>query len=164
MPAAVVQHRSAQANLVASINLAYSSNVTVHNLLVCITGASLQFINQATDNNTNTITQAIGSSGIGQYTEVDYVADAHAGATTVTGSRSNASANLHLHIWEISGCVTSSPLRDSSGPNHVGTSGSVSTAGSSSLVNDAVVGSFCDEQSTGNYTAGTGFTVSEDTL
>lgn len=160
-----VQHRSNFGTNVTSVAIAFASNNAAGNLLSYSSAAANNVtINAATDNNTNTIANAVnvingsGSAGNGR---MDYVANSHSGANTVTGN-SSASADIHVHIWEISGCVTASPVRDSGSVGAGGsTTGSVSTAGTSTLSGDAVLAFFYDNPANDALTAGSGYSPSE---
>src|ERR1700674_2337051 len=160
MSAAVVQHRSTTGINVTSVALAFSSNVTAGSLLAYLssdfpTGTILA----ATDNNSNTIALAASVATTDGDNRCDYVASANSGATTVTGHGNAGGADMFLHIYEISGCVTSSPVRDS-GNAHSAT-GSVSTAGSTSLTGDAVLAFFSDSPQPDTLTVGAGYSQTE---
>jgi hypothetical protein len=159
---AVVQHRTTFSNGTTTLALAFLSNNAAANLLVYCTsgGPTASAMNVATDSNTNTIANAvsISSSGSAGAARLDYVANAHSGANTVTG-HSPSSVDIHLHIWEISGCVTSSPVR-ATGSTQSPT-GSVSTSTTTPLTGDAVLAFFYDNPANDTLTVGSGYTTSD---
>src|SRR6185312_15215172 len=93
----------------------------------------------ATDSNSNTIANATSiANGTSGAVRADYVASCNSGANTVTGHR-GSTGGTHLHIYEVSGCATSTPVRDTGTVTNSSTF-SVSTAGSTSQSGDAVFG------------------------
>jgi len=142
MSAAYVQSRSVRTGGVSSTTLAFTSSVTANDLLVYGT-CSYNTVNAATDNNSNIIANAIPSTGgtVGGFARFDYVAASNSGPTTVTGNVTGSQSALLLHIWEISGCVTSSPVRDT-GTVANSTTASVSTSGATTAIGDAVIALF----------------------
>lgn len=120
--AAIVQHRGASSDAATSVDLAFASDNSVGNLLVYWTGdgGGGNATTAATDTNGNTIADI---NSVSNNTRGDYVAQAVAGANTVTGH--TGGTRPRLHIWEFSG-NTSAPL-DQTGVTS-STSGSVSTS------------------------------------
>lgn len=163
MPA-VVQHRSTFTNGATSLALPFSSNNAAGNLLVYCTGGG-QAVgvsnNIATDSNTNTIANAINlasAGGTSGSARIDYVASSHSGANTVT-AHSTASLDLHIHIWEISGCVTTTPVRATGTADSA--TASVATSTTTPLTGDAVIAFFYDNPANNALVAGTGYTPSD---
>jgi len=158
-----VQHRTAFSNGTTTLALAFLSNNAAGNLLAYASAAGVAgsgSMNAATDSNTNTIANAVtiaSVSGNGA-ARIDYVANSNSGANTVTG-HAGSTVDIHLHIWEISGCVTSSPVR-ASGSTHSATA-SVSTSTTAPLTGDAVLGFFYDNPANNTLTAGSGYTTSD---
>ena len=162
MGASEVQHRSVFTANVTSTTLAFSSNVTAGNLLAYLTSDFPQAsVAAATDNNSNTIANAVSFQTSDGDNRMDYVASANSGATTVTGNAPSGGATLFLHIRELTGCATVSPVRDT-GTAHSSTA-SVSTAGSTSQSGDAVIAFFSDSPSADAMTVGSGYTDFEFT-
>jgi len=163
MAVGVVQHRSSFGTHVTSLALAFSTNNTAQNLLNYLTGGgtNVTTITAATDSNSNTIANATSvSSSTAGGARSDYVASANSGANTVTAHTTGTTADIHLHIWEISGCVTTSPVRDT-GTVASSATASVSTTGSSTLAGDAVIGFFSDDANSRTLVAGSGYSPSE---
>jgi hypothetical protein len=160
----VVQHRSTFGNGVSSQALAFLSNNAAGNLLVYCGGVGFGPgpLTAATDTNTNTIANATANAGVNGgagSSRVDYVANSHSGANTVT-VHSTTAGDVHIHIWEISGCVTISPVGDSGKVNSSATA-SVSTTGSLALIGDAVLAFFYDDAANDALVAGSGYGTSD---
>ena len=141
MAAAHVQHRSAFSTSGLTISLAFSSNNTAGNLLVYVVGSSsVTGNNRCTDNNSNTIANAVNTGSGAASNSIDYAANCKSGPNTVSydGTGTSGNPQTHLHIWEISGCVTTSVLGDTGTVSNNPT-GSVSTSGTSTptLTGDA---------------------------
>lgn len=158
MSASDVQHRSTFSNGTTSVALAYASNNTAHNLLVYCSSGQVNG-SSATDSNTNTI---VNATSTGSKNFIDFVQDAHAGANTVT-AHSTGTADIHLHIREISGCQTTTQPRDT-GVVASSATGSVTTAGATTQIGDAVVAMFDDELANDTLTADGTATDSEITI
>jgi hypothetical protein len=154
MGASLVQHRASFGTGVTSLALAFSSANALHNLLSYLVGTGNGLsITACTDSNTNTIVNDANISGTPD-ARADHVDDSHSGANTVTAH--SLTADIHLHILEIAGCVTTSALRDSNAISNSST-GSVTTAGTSTLAGDAVVGFFEDDAANDALTVGSGY-------
>ena len=162
MSISVVQHRSTFANGATSVSLAFSSNNAAQNLLLycAADGGGGASTNACTDNNSNTIANALTVGGACAQ-RIDYVKSSNSGANTVTANLP-ASGHPHLHIWEVSGCDTSAPL-DQTGSVSGSTTYSVSTSGSTTTANELVVGAFGDSTANETVTIGSGYTLSEQT-
>lgn len=161
MAVAFVQNRNFTGHAVSSLALAFTSNNAAGNLLVyfssCFDG-SPNTVTASTDSNTNTIAQAganIDSTGNASM-RCDYVASSNSGANTVTGHNSGTAGEVFIYIWEISGCATSSPVRDTGSVANSATA-SVSTAGSTSQSGDAVIACFHSDHATFTFTVGSGY-------
>jgi len=145
LSATFVQSRSTTSSGVTTVTLAYTSPNTANNLLVYCTGALTASAGQAgaaTDNNTNTISNATTIEGTSNAAEarVDFVQSCHAGSNTVTGHNAN-SDDIILQIWELAGCATTGQPK-TTGTVANSTTLSVSTAASTAVTGDAVVGFF----------------------
>src|SRR5207302_2277969 len=165
MAAAHVQHRSAFSTSGLTISLAFSSNNTAGNLLVYVVGSSsVTGNNRCTDNNSNTIDNAVNTGSGAASNSIDYAANCKSGPNTVSydGTGTSGNPQTHLHIWEISGCVTTSVLGDTGTVSNNPT-GSVSTSGTSTQVGDAVIGSFHDGNSPPTLTGDAGYSPIVDT-
>ena len=144
----IVQHRSAAVNnATGTTTLAFASPNVAGNLLVycCGTGVNSVTLSAATDNNTNIIAPAVsvtGGAGNGQ-NRIDYVANCHAGANTVTLNSSAITDDLHIHIWEISGLLQVSPL-DQTGSVASSATASVATSAPTTVLQDFVIAVFHD--------------------
>lgn len=162
MAITIVQHKSSS-NSATSISLAFSSNTGAGNLLIyAAAGNAGVALAACTDNNSNTITNGtVLTNGAGA-TRVDIVASSNAGACTVTASQSTAN-RMHLHIWEVSGITTSSPLDQSKTANQTGTNQSISTSSATSVANELVMAFFYDQPNDDSLTAGSGYSPSEFT-
>jgi hypothetical protein len=161
-----VQHRTTFSNGTTSVALPFSSNNAAGNTLAYASSAGIGTVGVsmqiATDNNSNTIANGVdlassGASGNGA-ARWDYVASSNSGANTVT-AHAPSTFDIHLHIWELSGCATSSPVR-ASGSTHSAT-GSVSTSTSTPLSGDAVLAYFYDNPANDALTIGSGYTTSD---
>jgi hypothetical protein len=157
-----VQSKSSQTTGVTSASVVFTSNCAAGNLLIYGTGAGNGTgITAATDNNTNTIALAKAQAGTTPAGDcrVDYVANSNAGACTVT-CHATGSSDMHLHIWEVSGVTTTSPLRDT-GSVASSATGSVTTAGSTTVSGDADFAFFQDDPNGDTLTADGSFTWNE---
>lgn len=160
MAISIVQHKSTHGSA-ASVSLAFSSNNAAGNLLVYAAAGNLgTALSACTDNNANTITNGITLSGGNGAIRVDFVASSNVGACTVTASQTSAN-RMHLHIWEVSGITTSSPLDKTNTGHGTGTSQSISTTTATSVANELVFGFFYDQPNDDSLTAGSGFSPSE---
>jgi hypothetical protein len=161
MAVAFVQSRATNGSAVTSLALVYSSNNTAGNLLVYLTSCfdnAGNVVSAATDSNTNTIAQAGSNNNSAghQSMRCDYVANCHSGANTVTAHDAVGTGEVFIHIWEISGCDTTSPVRDTGAVANSATA-SVSTSGSTSQTGDAVIAYFHSDSATFTFTVGSGY-------
>lgn len=163
MAISIVQHRSTHTNTTTTGSLAFASNNTAGNLLLyaCVEETTNN-LNAPTDNNGNTIASAINNQSIGNAAiRLAYVVSCNAGANTVTFTSTSA-CNLHIHIWEISGCDASAPLDQTrTGTSASTTTPSLATSGSTAVANELVFGMFYDRPNDDSITAGSGFSPSE---
>jgi hypothetical protein len=139
--------------IATSCSLAFPNSVGSGHLLVYITGDASPGLTASTDNNGNTVANALTYTFNG-LERVDYVSSSNSGATTVTGNASQ-SGQIHLHIWEISGLAGT---LDASNTGHASsTSLTISTSTSTSANNEVVLGFFFNALSNSTFTAGSGY-------
>lgn len=161
----VVQHSSASTGSNTSVARAFSQPNTAGNLLVvAVSTYASETINAPTDSLNNTYIQAVTISQPGNaVAAIYYVPNCKGGANTVTAHIS-PSDNIHLHIYEISGIATSSPL-DVAGTNILSNTNSlsVSTTSATTNPNDYVFAYFADNNSQETFVAGSGYGDTEQT-
>jgi hypothetical protein len=162
----VVQHKSTDSvSLVASVNLAFTSNVTAGSVLmyICAAAGGNSILTAATDNNSNTILNATDFNPTTPSAEirVEYVKVANSGATTAT-CHSTTTDRMALHIWEFSGLNASTPLdlHETFGPS-TATSLSFTTAGTTAVANEVITAFFYDRDNNNSLTTGSGYSPSE---
>jgi hypothetical protein len=160
----VVQDASTTGTGSTTLTAAFGSNVTQNNLLVV--GASSYagntFASPAiTDTLGSTWSLAVaqnpGTTGTPSLASLYYAVVPSTGADTVTVHMTGTN-NLHLHIYEISGLVTSSVL-DQTGSNYQSSAiaGTVSTSGPTTTANEFVFTLFARDNGSGTWTMGTGY-------
>lgn len=150
-----VQHRSTFGTASASVPLAFLSNNTAGNLLVCIIGGDATTTLTVTDNNGNTWTDPSLNALSAAYSQLKlwYVKSCNAGACTVT-AHSAVAHDTHIHIYEISGCDTVAPFNASGvKTTGTGTAWSLSTSGAAAA-NDYVIAGFMHWVGACTWTAG----------
>lgn len=172
-PAHVQSPTAATAFSGTSINLAYGSNVTAGNLLVCYIYAN-HGISGVADSRSQTFSSAVNVTDGATYSiAIFYYANTTGGADTVTVTFAGAITYASLQCSEYSGVATSSPLdkfasnsqTDPGTASNAITSGNVTTTTNGQLIvgwtTALVVGA-------GTVSAGTGYTgrtnVFNDTL
>jgi Abnormal spindle-like microcephaly-assoc'd, ASPM-SPD-2-Hydin len=160
----VVQDAIATGRGSTTLAAAFGSNVTQNNLMVV--GVSSSSGNTfASPPITDTlgsswllaVAENPGATGTPSQCNIYYAVVPSTGANTVT-VHATGTNNLHLHIYEISGLVTSSVL-DQSGSNFQSTTttATVSTAGPTTAANEYVFAYVGRNNGTGTWTAGTGY-------
>jgi hypothetical protein len=160
----VVQDVSATGRGSTTLAVAFGSNVTQNNLMVV--GVSSAYGNTfASPAITDTlgsswflaVAQNPGATGTPSQCNIYYAVVPTTGANTVT-VHATGTNNLHLHIYEISGLVTSSVL-DQTGSNFQSgaTTATVSTAGPTTAANEYVFAYVGRDNGTGTWTAGPGY-------
>lgn len=163
----VVQHTHATpCTGTTSCAVAFASNVTSGSSCVYVSSANETAtgnMNIATDSNSNTIVLAKLNDSASGAVRIDYVKNCNAGATTVTAHCGQAGSRLHLHIYEISGLNTSSPLDQTNNGTQAATSQSISTSSPTTTASEIVFGIFYDFPNNDSLTAGSGFSPSEFT-
>lgn len=160
MALSILQHKSSKGSG-TGFSLAFTSNVTAGSLLVYMcgddTGHSLA---AATDNNSNTILNAItvtGSGGSGDG-RIDYVVSANSGATTVSFHQTSGT-EIYGSIWELSGFSAPGAVLDQTGKVASSSTGSVSTSGVTTAANEFAVATFQDSPSADTLTGTASWTV-----
>jgi hypothetical protein len=161
-PIVVVQHISTFCAGATSCPLAFSSSNSPGDTLIYVTGDAGSAILAPTDNNSNTIANALTFSGSAAE-RVDFVSLANSGSNIVT-AHGSTSANLHIHLWEIFGLA--GKVQDASGTTTQtgSTALTVSTSGPTVVANELVLGFFVDAFNSFTYTAGSGFSPTESTV
>jgi hypothetical protein len=160
---AVVQDTATTGSGSTTLAMNFPSNVTKNNLIVVGVSsfAGNAFASPAiTDTLGSTWSLAVannpGTTGTPALASLYYAVAPSTGADTVTVHMTGTN-NLHLHIYEISGLVTSSVL-DQIGSNfQSGTAATVSTAASTAAANEFVLAYFGRDNGSGTWTAGTGY-------
>ena len=160
----VVQDTSTTGTGSTTLAATFASNVTQNNLIVVGVSsyAGNSFASPAiTDSRGSTWSLAIatnpGTAGTPSLASIYYAVVPSTGSDTVTVHMTGTN-NLHLHIYEISGLLTSSVL-DQIGSNFQtnATAASVSTAGSTTAANEYVFAYFGRDNGSGTWTTGTGY-------
>ena len=161
---AVVQDAGTTGSGSTTLAKAFASNVTKNNLMVVGVSsyAGNAFASPAiTDTLGSTWSLAVaenpGTTGTPSLASLYYAVVPSTGADTVTVHMTGTN-NLHLHIYEISGLVTSSVL-DQIGSNFQSgvTAATVSTSGATTTANEFVFAYFGRDNGSGTWTAGTGY-------
>ena len=162
--AAVVQDASATGSGSSTLAAKFNSNVTKNNLLVAGVSsyAGNAFANPpVTDTLGSTwslaVTKNPGTAGTPSLTAIYYAVAPAGGADTVTVHMTGTN-NLHLHIYEVSGLLTSSAL-DQTGSNYQSgtTVATVSTAAATTSANEFVFAYFGRDNGSGAWAAGSGY-------
>ncbi len=160
----VVQDSSTTGSGSTTLALKFASNVTKNNLMVVGVSsyAGNAFASPAiTDTLGSTWSLAVadnpGTTGTPALASIYYAIVPSTGANTVTVHMTGTN-NLHLHIYELSGLVTSSPL-DQIGSNFQSgaTAATVSTSGPTTSANEFAFAYFGRDNGSGTWTAGTGY-------
>jgi hypothetical protein len=139
---------------------AFTSTVgSGHTLIYAVGGAGCT-PTATTDNNTNSIANALTFVGNGSE-RIDTVSLSNSGSTTVT-AHCNTSGQLHIHIWEVTGLTGA--LDQSGTTTQTATSLTVSTSSPTTTTNDLVFGFFFDNSNDYAFTPGSGFSPSQSTL
>ena len=160
----MVQDASAAGSGSTTLAATFGSNVTKNNLMVV--GASSYagntFASAAiTDTLGSTWSLAVarnpGTTGTPSQSNLYYAVVPSTGHNVVT-VHATGTNNLHLHIYEISGLVTSSVL-DQTGSNYQSsaTAGTVSTSAPTTTANEFVLAYFGRDNGSGTWTAGIGY-------
>lgn len=149
----------------STVSVAYASNTTAGNLLVAVGASDANATISITGGGTWTqaVNQKDGFTAAQAQAAIWYMANCPGGAVTVTLT---SSGDSHLHIYEISSIVTTSPLdatgaaEDTSGS----TSQSISTSGSVAQASEYVIaGFFSWNQGSQTFTASGGYTTEQTT-
>jgi hypothetical protein len=163
-PAHVQSPTAATAFSGTSINLAYGSNVTAGNLLVCHVYAN-HGISSVADSLTQTFTAAVNLTDGSTYSVATfYYANTAGGADTVTVTFAGAITYASLQCSEYSGVQTSSPLDQTTSNNQTdpGTGTDAVTSGNVTTTTDGqlIVGfSTALVVGAGTLSAGTNYTA-----
>lgn len=155
----VVQHASASTGSNTSLAQAFPSANTAGNLLVvAVSTYAGETINTPTDSLNNTYTQAVTVSQSGNAVAAIYYAPNCKGGPDTVTAHISAGDNMHLHIYEIAGIATSSPL-DAAGTSTLNSASSltVSTTSATTNANDYVFAYFGDNNSQETFTVGSGY-------
>jgi hypothetical protein len=161
---AVVQDASTTGAGSTTLAAAFGSNVTKNNLMVVGVSsyAGNAFASPAiTDTLGSTWSLAVaknpGTTGSPSLASLYYAVVPSTGPDTVTVHMTGTN-NLHMHIYEISGLVTSSVL-DQIGSNFQSgaTAATVSTSGATTTANEFVFAYFGRDNGSGTWAAGTGY-------
>jgi hypothetical protein len=160
----VVQDTSATGGGSTTLSAAFGSNVTQNNLMVVGVSSSAgnTFGSPAITDTLGSnwflaVAQNPGTTGTPSQCNIYYAVVPSTGANTVT-VHATGTNNLHLHIYEISGLVTSSVL-DQTGSNFQSnaTAGTVFTSGPTTTANEYVFAYVGRDNGAGTWTAGTGY-------
>jgi len=147
-----------------TLAVAFGSNVTQNNLMVVGVGsyAGNTFASPAITDTLGSnwflaVAQNPGTTGTPAQTNIYYAVVPSTGPDTVTVHMTGTNS-LHLHIYEISGLLTSSVL-DQIGSNFQSsaTAGIVSTAGPTTTANEYVFALFARNNSAGTWIADSGY-------
>lgn len=157
----IVQHRSVLGVGVSSISLAFLSPNAAGNLLIYAIGENGSQPTLTTDSNGNTVDNVFSGGIASGKCRLDFVKLCNAGSNTVT-AHGGGSDRIHLHIWEISGCI-SDPLDQSNTKSQTATNVSISTTSPTVVAEELVFGYFYDFPSNDTLTIGSGFNASEFT-
>lgn len=160
----MVQDASATGSGSTTLAVAFGSNVTQNNLMVVGVGsyAGNTFASPAITDTLGSnwflaVAQNPGTTGTPAQTNIYYAVVLSTGPDTVTVHMTGTNS-LHLHIYEISGLLTSSVL-DQIGSNFQSsaTAGTVSTAGPTTIQNEYVFALFARNNSAGTWIADSGY-------
>ncbi|MFY9527638.1 MAG: choice-of-anchor D domain-containing protein [Candidatus Acidiferrales bacterium] len=160
----VVQDAIATGRGSTTLAVAFGSNVTQNNLMVVGVSSSSgnTFASPAITDTLGSswflaVAENPGATGTPSQCNIYYAVVPSTGANTVT-VHATGTNNLHLHIYEISGLLTSSVL-DQIGSNFQSgvTAATVSTAGPTTAANEYVFAYVGRNNGTGTWTAGTGY-------
>ncbi|MFI4972169.1 MAG: beta strand repeat-containing protein, partial [Hyphomicrobiales bacterium] len=161
---AFVQDAGATGSGSTTLAVAFASNVTQNNLIVVgvSSSASNSFAaTPITDTRGSSwslaVTRNPGTTGTPALAAIYYAVVPSTGPDTVTVHMTGTN-NLHLHIYEVSGLVTSSVL-DKTGSNYQtgATAATVSTSAATTAANEFVFAYFGKNNGSGTWTAGTGY-------
>jgi len=163
MPISLVQKATSGATSVlgTSISLAYSSNVTSGNLLVCVIGngpVAAPNLATPTDTQGNTWTLAVSQTVLDgtDFVTMYYAFAGSTGANTVTSTGSGTPSDLMMFVFEYSGIVSPSPIDKTHGG--LGNSaGNITTTNANDLLLSAIVG----DGNVSGWSATNSFTVQE---
>src|SRR4029077_2578095 len=143
---------------------AFASNVTKNNLMIVAVSsyAGNAFASPAITDTLNStwslaVTKNPGTAGTPALASIYYAVVPSTGADTITVHMTGTN-NLHMHIYEVSGLVTSSVL-DKIGSNFQSgaTAATVSTSAATAAANEFVFAYFARDNGSGTWTAGTGY-------
>jgi hypothetical protein len=163
-PIAVVQDTTNTGTGSTTLAVAFPGNVTQNNLIIVgvSSSASNSFASPAITDTRGSVwslavTRNPGTTGTPALASIYYAVVPSTGADTVTVHMS-AAHNLHMHIYEVSGLLTSSVL-DQSGSNFQtgATAATVSTSAATSTANEFVFAYFARNNGSGTWTAGAGY-------
>jgi len=137
----IVQHNSNSSNSATSLVKAYGSNLGSSHLLIAVAGCFANFCNSSSVTSThNTWTMDL-SVNHGLEVSIYHACNSVSGADTVTLTSSGSSFEMHLHIFEISGILTSScPDQNGTATPNGGTTFTATTSGSVSQSNELLFG------------------------
>ncbi len=161
----VVQDTSTTGSGSSTLTATFASKVTQNNLMVVgiSSYSGNTFASPAiTDSLGSTWTLAIarnpGTAGSPSQANLYYAVVPSTGTDTLT-VHATGTNNLHLHIYEVSGLLTSSVL-DQTGSNYQpsATAATVSTSGPTTTLNEYVFAYFGRDNGSGTWTTGTGYT------
>lgn len=155
---------SSSCNSVTTCSITITSSVGAGHLLVYFTAVELgSGLNACTDttggSSQNTIATALNVNLASGSQRISYVANSNAGSTVVTCTTTSA-ANIHMHVWEVSGTTTGTPLDLHESHTQTGTAQSYTSTGSTSFANEILFGFFYDRTNDDSWTAGSGFSPS----
>jgi hypothetical protein len=160
----VVQDSSAMGSGSATLAAAFGGNVTQNNLMVVGVSsyAGNTFASPAISDTLGSIwslavAQNPGTAGTPAQSNIYYAVVPSTGLDTVTVHMTGTNS-LHLHIYEISGLVTSSVL-DQIGSNFQpsDTAATVSTSGPTTMANEFLFAYFARDNGSGTWTASSGY-------
>lgn len=148
-----------QSTSVASTTLAYGSNVTLNDLLICVVrGVSALTGITITDSQVNTWTNCTFQAVLGAASlQISFAVANATGANTVTITP-NANSTLRIAIGDYSGTATASPL-DAENNTQTGTSTSPAAVSITPAANNELVIGAVAVSLTETFTAGTNFTL-----
>jgi len=152
----VIQHTSTFSNAATVLNKAYTSSLGASHLLIAVAGCFSTFCSTAAVTSTNNSWTKDLSVNHGLEVSIYHSCSSVSGADTVTLTSSGSSFEMHLHIYEVSGILTSScPDQNGTATPNGGTTFTATTSGSVSQANELLFGAV-STNTTASAIVGTG--------
>jgi probable HAF family extracellular repeat protein len=159
-PVQLVQHASNFGHDVGSVATTFPSPNAAGNLLVVAAAASSTLtVSDSLGNSYNAAINNFVGGGNSGHLYIWYAGNSKAGANTVTVS---SSGDVDMQVYEVSGADTLAPLDQIATSSGVGSAPSVSSPATTSA-NEWVLAFLFDWSNSVNFTAGSGYSLEENT-